>query len=52
VGGAAVDQETRPASAAELAEITRSKLASFQRGSHRARTAQMNGSEAQPGQDG
>jgi signal transduction histidine kinase len=52
VGGAAVDQETRQASAAELAEITRSKVASFQRGSHRARTAQMNRSATQPGQDG
>ena len=53
VRGAAVDQETRPASAAESAEITRSKLASFQRGSRRARTvAKMNRSAKQPGQDG
>jgi hypothetical protein len=49
---AAADQETGQASAAESAETTRSKLASFQRGSRRARaTAQMNRS-AQPGQDG
>jgi signal transduction histidine kinase len=51
--GGVVDQENRQASAAELAEITRSKLASFQRGSHRARTvAQINRSATQPGQDG
>ncbi len=51
VRSAAVDQETRQASAAESAEAARSKLASFQRGSRRAReTAQMNRS-AQPGQD-
>jgi len=50
---AAVDQETPQASAAELAEITRSKVASFQRGSRRARAAaQMNRSAKQPGQDG
>jgi signal transduction histidine kinase len=36
VRGAAVDQEIRQASVAESAEIGRSKLASFQRGSHRA----------------
>jgi signal transduction histidine kinase len=51
VAGAAVEQETRHASAAELAEITRSKVASFQRGSLRARTAQMNRSATRPGQD-
>jgi signal transduction histidine kinase len=46
------DQETQHASVAESAESTRSKLASFQRGSRRARaTAQMNRG-AQPGQDG
>jgi hypothetical protein len=53
VRGAAVDQETRQASVAESAEITRSKLASFQRGSRRARTvARMYRSAKQPGQDG
>ena len=57
VRGAAADQETRQASAAESAaesaEITRSKLASFQRGSRRARTvAQMNRGARQPGRDG
>ena len=52
-GDTADDQETRQASAAELAEITRSKLVSFQRGSQRARTvAQMNRSTTRPGQDG
>jgi signal transduction histidine kinase len=53
VRGAAADQETPQASAAESAEITRSKVASFQRGSRRARAAaQMNRSAQQPGQDG
>jgi hypothetical protein len=53
VRGAAADQETRQASVAEPAEITRSKLASFQRGSRRARTvAQRNRSAKQPEQDG
>jgi signal transduction histidine kinase len=53
VRGAAADQETWQASVAKPAEITRSKLASFQRGSRRARTvAQMNRSAKQPGQDG
>ncbi len=53
VHGAAADQETRQAPAAEPAEATRSKLASFQRGSRRARTvAEMNSSAKQPGQDG
>ena len=52
VRGAAADQETQQASAAESAEITRNKLASFQRGSRRARTAaRMNRSAKQPGQD-
>jgi signal transduction histidine kinase len=37
VRGAADDEEARQASDAELAEITRNKLASFQRGSRRAR---------------
>jgi len=46
------DQEIQHASVTESAESTRSKLASFQRGSRRARaTAQMNRG-AQPGQDG
>ena len=55
----AVDRETRQASAVEPVEpvepveTTRSKLAGFQRGSRRARTAaQMNRSAKQPGQDG
>jgi hypothetical protein len=52
VRGAADDQETRQAPATESAETARSKLASFQRGSRRARaTAQVNRG-AQPGQDG
>ena len=51
--GAAADQETRQPPAAESAEIMRSKLASFQRGSRRARTAaRMNHGAQQPGQDG
>lgn len=51
--GEAADQETRRAAVAEPAEITRGKLASFQRGSRRARSvAQMNRSAEQPGQDG
>ena len=53
VHGAAADQETRQAPVAEPAEITRSKLASFQRGSRRARAvARKNRSAKQPGQDG
>jgi signal transduction histidine kinase len=49
----AADQETAEATAAESAEVTRSRLASFQRGSRRARvTAQMNRSAKQPDQDG
>jgi hypothetical protein len=53
VRGAAADQEARQAPAAEPAEITRSKLASFQRGSRRARSvARTNRSAKQPGQDG
>ena len=53
VRGAAVDQETRQASAVESAEIAWRKLASFQRGSRRARAvARMNRSAKQPGQDG
>lgn len=53
VRGAAADQETRQAPVADPAEITRSKLASFQRGSHRARAAaRMNRATQQPGQDG
>jgi signal transduction histidine kinase len=52
VRSAAADQETQHASVTESAESTRSKLASFQRGSRRARaTAQMKRG-AQPGQDG
>jgi signal transduction histidine kinase len=52
VRGAAVDQETQHAPAAESAETARDKLAGFQRGSRRARaTAEMNRS-APPGQDG
>jgi signal transduction histidine kinase len=53
VRGAAADQETRQVPVAEPAEITRSKLASFQRGSRRARSvARTNRSAKQPGQDG
>jgi signal transduction histidine kinase len=53
VHGAAAGQETRQASAAESAEITRSRLASLQRGSRQARTeARLNRSAKQPGQDG
>jgi signal transduction histidine kinase len=50
----AVARETRQAAAAESAEITRSKLASFQRGSRRARsvTRTNRSAEQQPGQDG
>ncbi len=53
VRGAAADQETGQDTAAETAEITRSKLASFQQGSRRARaTARTGGRMTQPGQDG
>jgi signal transduction histidine kinase len=51
--GGAVDEEPRLAAAAESAEITRSRLASFQRGSRRARAAaQMSRSAQQPERDG
>jgi hypothetical protein len=50
---AAVDQETAQDTAAETAEITRSKLASFQQGSRRARATARNGGRMnQPDQDG
>jgi signal transduction histidine kinase len=53
VRGTAADQETRQASVAEPAEGPWSKLASFQRGSLRARAvAQKNRSAKQPEQDG
>jgi len=53
VRGEAVDQETRQAPATEAAELAWRQLASFQRGSRRARTvARMNHSAKQPGQDG
>jgi hypothetical protein len=52
VRGAAVDQQTGQDTAAETAEITRSQLASFQRGSRRARAARTGGSMNQPDQDG
>jgi len=53
VRGAAVDQETGQDTAADTAEVTRSKLASFQQGSRRARAAaRAGGSMNQPGQDG
>ena len=53
VRGATADQETRQASVPESAEITRSKLASFQRGSRRARSVALtNRSAKQPGPDG
>jgi signal transduction histidine kinase len=52
VRGTTADQETQQAPAAESAEITRSRLASFQNGSRRARAvARMNRSEQQPEQD-
>jgi signal transduction histidine kinase len=53
VPSAAVDQETRQATAAESAEITQSRLAGFQQGSRRGRmAAQMNRGATQPGQNG
>jgi hypothetical protein len=53
VRDAAVDQETPQASVTDSAAITWRKLASFQRGSRRARTeARLNRSAKQPGQDG
>ena len=53
VRGTATDQETRQASVAEPEEGPWSKLASFQRGSLRARAvAQKNRSAKQPEQDG
>ncbi len=53
VRGAAADQETRQASVAEPEEGPWSKLASFQRGSLRARAvAQKNRGAKQPEQDG
>ena len=61
VRGAATDQETQvdpdtehasAAESAESAESTRSKLASFQRGSRRARATAQTNRSAQPGQDG
>ena len=52
VPGAAVDRETRQATAAEAAQIARSRLASFQRGSRRARAmARMDRDATQPAQD-
>jgi signal transduction histidine kinase len=52
VRGAAADQQTRQVPVTESAEATRGKLASFQRGSRRARAAAgMNRSAEQPGQD-
>src|SRR5262249_5193586 len=53
VRGAAVDQEAQQASATESAELAWRKLASFQRGSRRARAvARINRSAKQPGRDG
>jgi signal transduction histidine kinase len=53
VRSAAADQETPPASVVESAEIAWRKLASFQRGSRRARmVARANRSAKQPGQNG
>jgi hypothetical protein len=52
VRGPAADQETQQAPAAESAEITRSKLASFQDGSRRARmVAQLDRGGQQPERD-
>jgi hypothetical protein len=44
--GVAVDEKARQATTAESAETTRSKLASFQRGSHRARSAAQTNRDA------
>jgi signal transduction histidine kinase len=53
VRAAPVDKQTRHGSAAESAEITRDRLASFQRGSRRARAAaRMDRTAKQPAQDG
>jgi signal transduction histidine kinase len=50
---AAVDQETRPATAARSAQIAVGRLARFQRGSRRARAvARMDSDAKQPAQDG
>jgi signal transduction histidine kinase len=50
--GAAADQETRQATAAESAQIALDRLASFQRGSRRARAAaRMDRDAKQPAQD-
>jgi signal transduction histidine kinase len=49
--GAATGQETSQASATESAEITRSQLASFQRGSRRARAAVQDRSTEQQERD-
>ena len=51
VRSAAADEHSEHATVAESAESMRSKLASFQRGSRRARATAQNRS-AQPGQDG
>jgi signal transduction histidine kinase len=52
VPGAAVDRETRQATAGEAAQIARSQLASFQRGSRRARAMARTDHDAkQPAQD-
>jgi len=52
VPGAAVDRETQQATAAESAQIALGRLASFQRGSRRARTvARMDSDADQPAQD-
>ena len=52
VRGAAVDQAARQTTAAESAEITRGRLASFQRGSRRARAVvRMDRDAKQPTQD-
>jgi signal transduction histidine kinase len=51
--GAGVDRETRQATAAESAQIAQGRLASFQRGSRRARAAaRMDRDAKQPTQDG
>jgi hypothetical protein len=52
IPGAAGDRETRPGTAAEAAQIARSRLDSFQRGSRRARAmARMDRDAKQPAQD-
>jgi signal transduction histidine kinase len=52
VQGTGVDRETREPTAAESAQIARSRLASFQQGSRRARAAARMDRDAKPAEDG